>query len=156
MAQSLFSSQDTITQDWLLYIENEARGLSQLDDFGIQNYIDRELLNPEVKAYLHDEFSESDGDDSAAGLYLSFTESSAAAQAGLFGGWRKLKQKIRKIFCDVVGSFSGDIDWKDIIKAVLVALIPAFAGGIPALTLPIIIGLVASLMKYGYNQVCPS
>jgi hypothetical protein len=36
------------------------------------------------------------------------------------------------------------------------ALIPAFAGGLPVVILPILIGFIAILLKYGYAKVCPA
>ena len=47
------------------------------------------------------------------------------------------------------------VDIKDVVKTVLVALIPVFATGVPAALLPLIIGFVAYLMKYGVEKVCP-
>lgn len=171
MAQVLFNAAEGVTNDWLTYIENEARALSQSDEFTINSYADRELLNPEVQAYLQHEFSlgdqgQEDGFakahalESASGFALSFDQNKAlAGKASLFGFWRRLKEKVRKVFCFVVGGVideEGDLDWKEIIKLVLVALLPVFAGGIPAIILPIIIALIASLMKYGYASVCPA
>lgn len=161
MAQVLFNTAEALTNDWLTYIENEARALSQSDEFTINSYADRELLNPEVQAYLQHEFSpEAHALESASGFALSFDQNKAlAGKASLFGFWRSLKEKVRKVFCFVVGGVideEGDLDWKEIIKLVLVALLPVFAGGIPAIILPIIIALIASLMKYGYASVCPA
>jgi hypothetical protein len=48
-----------------------------------------------------------------------------------------------------------ELDIKDIIKNVLLALIPIFASGFPAAVLPIVIGLVAYLIKYGIEKTCP-
>jgi hypothetical protein len=115
-------------------------------------------LNPEVQQFLSEEFTESEEGTLPEMFNLNFNESKAiAAKAFLFGRWKRLKEKIRKIFCQVTGGLGdGDISWKDIISGVLLALIPAFASGIPALVLPIVIALVASLMKFGYSKVCPA
>lgn len=172
MAQLLFPSEDAITNDWLTYIEQEAKSLAQSDEFTIENYADRELLNPEVKAYLLATYSVEDNapDDVAytkdinfdiqgqESVALSFEQNRAlSGQATLFGWWKRIKEVVRKVFCEVAATISGDgdIDWKDTIKLILVALIPAFGSGVPAIVLPILIALLAALMKYGYNKVCP-
>ena len=69
--------------------------------------------------------------------------------------FRKLKTKVKQIFCNVVHGI-GELDTKDILKAVLLALIPAFAGGLLAAIVPIVIGLVAYLLKYGIEKTCPA
>jgi hypothetical protein len=170
MAQILFAAEAAVTTDWLTYVENEAQALSQSDEFAIDNYSDRELLNPEVQDFLENEFPFDDQEDSAftkavnfhsvslSEFALSFDQNKAiAGKAFLFGRWRRLKEAIRKVFCEVTLPIIGnpDFGWKDIIKAVLIGLIPVFASGLPALVLPIIIAFIASLMKYGYGKVCP-
>lgn len=158
MAQILFQNQDDVSNDWLFYIENEAKSLAQRDDFAIQNYIDREIYNPETQKYL--------ATDNVAAL-LSATNESEALHLNLIEGmkanflpdwirprYRKLKTKVKQIFCNIVHGI-GELDTKEIIKAVLLALIPAFATGLPAAVLPIVIGLIAYLLKYGIERTCP-
>lgn len=166
MAKILFNTEEAVSKDWLTYIENEARALSQTDEFTINGYADRELLNPEVQAYLQSEFATDDNEQedgfakavAASDFALSFDQNKAlASKAALFGFWRKLKEKVRKVFCLAIGGVinEDELDWKETIKLVLVALLPVFAGGIPAIVLPIVIALIASLMKFGYGKVCP-
>jgi hypothetical protein len=141
----------------------EAAALSQRDEFAIENYADREMLNPQVQEYLSTiEKSNTEKSTSHIGkLYLNFHQEAILKISfmdrlkSVFSG---LKGKVRKVFCQVVGSLEldKDIDWKKIIKAILLALVPAFAGGIPEIVLPIIIMLIAKLMKYGIDQVCPA
>lgn len=171
----LFKTQDDITDNWLQYIENEANSLAQRDEFAIQNYSDREILNPAMRSYL--EATDSDDDmegvvfaKAAGNVAMMTTELSALqldyaqeAQTITLPEWlrfrfRSIKKKVQKAFCAVVGKLidEGQLNVKDIIKAVLIALIPAFAGGLPAAVLPIVIGLVAYLLKYGYAKTCPA
>ena len=161
MTQLITSQQDA--DQWLAYVESEAISLSHLDEFSINNYVDSELLNPEVQDYLLNEYVDLGGEetlsDSIKNLSLSFAQNRIAGQeALLFGRWAKIKATIRKIFCTVIGTVlgDGDLKWKDIIKAVLLALIPAFGAGLPLITLPVVVSLVAALMKYGYQSVCPA
>ena len=46
------TSMTEVNQDFIPYIMNEANSLARLDEFEIDNYSDRELLNPEMKALL--------------------------------------------------------------------------------------------------------
>lgn len=160
MSQIIFNTANDVSQDWLFYIENEARSLAQRDDFSIDNYIDREAFNPDMATYL--------SADSSAALFKTMLQAPSVnlnlnlvqeMRANFLPDWlrprfKHLKDKIKKIFCQAVKEI-GEIDVKAIIKAVLLALIPVFAAGIPALCLPIIIGFIAFLLKYGYERTCP-
>jgi len=159
MAQTLFKDKAEVNDDWLFYIENEARALAQRDEFAIQNYIDREVFNPEVASYLLSKGASNlatvAGDVGAP--FLNYVEGikSGLLPNGLLPNFAKLKNKIKQIFCEVVRGIQ-DMDIKTIISAVLVALIPAFTGGLPAIALPIVIGLIASVLKYGLDKTCPA
>jgi len=159
MSQILFKNEADISNDWLFYIENEAKSLSQRDDFAIQNYLDREIFNPEMKSYLASDAVGRmlDAVNGTETLNLNLVE---GLKANVLPDWlrprfRKLKTKVKQIFCNVVHGI-GELDTKDIIKAVLLALIPAFAGGLLAAIVPIVIGLVAYLLKYGIEKTCPA
>jgi len=158
MNQVLFKNEVEITKRWLFYIENEASALMQRDGFAIQNYSDRELFNPDMEDYLStDEAGDAvDAFHDTESLNLNLIEEirTNAVPTKVRLRFRKLKTKIKQVFCDVVHSIEG-LDTKGIIKAVLIALIPAFATGIPALVLPIIIAMVAYLLKYGIEKTCP-
>ncbi|MFT3920493.1 hypothetical protein [Cloacibacterium sp.] len=176
MADIIFKTKDDVTDSWVQYIENESRSLAQRDEFAIQNYADREILNPAVQSYL--ETIDDDGDDivgeafakSAGNVAMMTTELEGfqlnyaqevqwlALPEWLRFRFRRIKKKVQKIFCAVAGELidGGELDIKGIIKAVLLALIPAFASGLPAAVFSIIIGLVAYLLKYGYTKTCPA
>ena len=165
MEEIIFKKEEDVTDKWLNYILSEANSIAQLDEFGINNYVDRQVSHPQLVDYLSKENIES---KLFSGLEMANIKPLALSLAQEINlnshlpDWlglrfNKLKKKIKKIFCEVTAAFlkEGKIDWKAIIGAILLALIPAFASGVPAIILPIVIGLVAQLMKYGYNQVCP-
>lgn len=158
MSQIIFKNENDVSQDWLFYIENEAKALSQRDEFAINNYIDREAFNPDMKSFLASSAAELAPKNitEAEPLSLNFAQGikANAMQTNLLFSFHGVKTKIKKIFCNVVRGI-GDIDTKGIIKAVLLALIPVFVGGLPAIALPIIIGLIAYLIKYGIDRTCP-
>lgn len=159
MTQILFNSKEDINNEWLFYIENEAKSLAQRDEYAIHNYLDREIFNPDMKNYLIS--------DDAATLLNEVNETETLSlnlREGMKANFlpdllrprfRKLKTKVKKIFCEVVTEI-GELDTKGIIRTVLVALIPAFATGIPAVVLPILIGLIAYLIKFGVEKACPA
>jgi hypothetical protein len=158
MAQILFQNDNDISNDWLFYIENEAKSLAQRDDFAIRNYLDREIFNPEIQSYLAQENVAAlfNAVNETETLHLNLTE---GMKSNFLPDWLsprflELKAKVKQIFCSVVHGI-GELDAKDIIKAVLVALIPAFLTGVPAAILPILIGLIAYLLKYGIDKTCP-
>lgn len=161
MSKALFKHADDITDHWLDYLHSEATSLSQREEFAIDNYADRELINPEMSSYLdgqHD-LENADASSLAGKFHLNFHQSMMAhihVLDKLKSRFSGLKDKVHKAFCKVVSAISSEkFDWKTVIKAVLVALIPVFAGGIPALVVPLIIALIAKLIKLGLEKVCP-
>lgn len=155
----LFENEGQITKEWLEYLELEASALAESStELEIDSYVDRELLNPQFADYLSlkevDDIILDVKDDDFEPIALNAMAMHKAFGNPNFGKFKKLKRKIRKIFCEVTKDING-MDWKTLIGAVLVALIPVFASGIPALLLPLIVGIVAQLMKKGYNAVCP-
>lgn len=158
MSQILFQQEADINIDWLFYIENEAASLAQRDEAAIRNYQDREMFNPEMQSYLASASVASllGGTRADEPLELNSKEK---ARARFLPDWlkprfRKLKAKVKDVFCDAVRR-AGETDTKSVIKAGLLALIPAFASGLPAAVLPIVIGLAAFLLRYGIDRACP-
>ena len=160
MDEILFKTEDDITDEWLTYIENEARSLAQREDFNIDNYLDREIFNPTVKTFLTDN-SEIENiidlkSDSPLSLNLEEQIKLSSINLPIRLNFRKLRRKVKKVVCDVltnIDDLSGK-SMKEIIQMVLTALIPVTIGGIPAILLPFIIGLIAKIMKRGINAVC--
>lgn len=156
-----------INDDLAFYIENKAQALSHHDTFAIQNYIDQEAFNPDVKAYLNSPQAATLLGDAPAtapmplaaqGLSLNLHQEVRFAMH--FPEWlrfrfRKFKGIVKTAFCGVVTTM-GDADLKTIIQAVLTALIPAFgAGGLPGIVGGLLIGFVALLLKGGIQAACP-
>lgn len=162
MSEFLITNESDIDDSLLFYIENEAHALSSRDEMAIDNYADRELFNPSMRNYLSSEQAInllSAEDDRMERLSLNFVQE--IRETAMLPDWlrfrfRRLKRKIKQIFCRIVREISGEFDWKTIIKAVLIALIPIFGGGIPAIAAPIIVWLLARLFKYGIDQTCPA
>ncbi|MCR9131850.1 MAG: hypothetical protein NXI08_04730 [bacterium] len=160
MDEILFKTEDDITDEWLTYIENEARSLAQREDFNIDNYLDREIFNPTVKTFLTDN-SEIENiidlkSDSPLSLNLEEQIKLSSINLPIRLNFRKLRRKVKKVVCDVltnIDDLSGK-SMKEIIQMVLTALIPVIIGGIPAILLPFIIGLIAKIMKRGIDAVC--
>ena len=84
MKTQLFQTADDIADNWQLYAANEALALSRLDDFEIDNYADREILNPDMQALLSEMPDTLIADAEEVPLTLSFAEARATAFA-LFG-----------------------------------------------------------------------
>jgi hypothetical protein len=162
MSDYLIQTAEDIDDRLLFYIENEANSLSSRDKLAIDNYVDRELFNPSMESFLgREEVASSLLPHGVELEALSLSHVQEIREQFHLPEWlrirfRQLKRKIKKIFCKIVAELGDELDWKKIIKAVLLALIPAFAGGVPALAAPIVIGLIAYLIKYGLSQTCPA
>ncbi|MGY6520143.1 MAG: hypothetical protein ACXIUD_00320 [Mongoliitalea sp.] len=158
MINYLIESENDINDNVLFYIEDQARLLLNLNEFDIQNYMDSELFNPEVLEFLEDESIakslENEPEIDNADLILNNFEKNFFLNIGKKIRFKKLKNKIRKIICKAIKEIK-DLDAKEIIGAILLALIPAFGSGIPALLFPFIIGFIALILKYGVDYVCP-
>jgi len=163
MAQELMTSMTEVNQDFIPYIMNEANSLARLDEFEIDNYSDRELLNPEMKALLEG-LQLPDEDQIVAGmvesipLTLSLMENRTTA---LFGGikakFRRMKRAIKRELCRILAELEedGTIDWPTIITAVLTAIAASFfAGPVGVIVLPILVALIAKIIRRGIDAVC--
>ncbi|SOE19665.1 hypothetical protein SAMN06298216_0168 [Spirosomataceae bacterium TFI 002] len=151
----------------LPYLESRAVAMSLSSDFdGFDRMLEAEYLNPDMQDFLSKEgFLEDEIElnikefSSLNSLFFVDSINSYSIDKMKFKrGFKKLKKKIHQAFCAVI----GDIDWsqfdtKAIIRLVIIAIIPALgaAAGLPIIVLPIIIALVASLIKYGIGKVCP-
>lgn len=158
MKQFLFENEKDISSEWLTYIENEANSLAKDSAFEIENYLDREVLNPEMEAFLNEEkVGEwiADADDEGI-LALDYRAALTVKNRSRKNSkkFKKLKSKIRKIFCKIVRETEG-IEIKDIISATIALILTGIGVGISPIILPIIISLVALLLKSGVDAVCP-
>ena len=175
----VINSATDVTDDNIASLSELAQNLSYQDDDVIQTITSSQVLDPEVQKYLASEEAlnmlreAADEEASAAGTdtvsadedfgLLVFPESISSAGniffriKSLFTG---LRRKVRRIFCQVVSALGSDedLDLKQIIKDVILALIPALAAstGLLPIALPIVVSLAAMLIKYGVSQVCPA
>ncbi len=157
--ETLFNSEDQITEEWINYLALEAAALAENSDEYIDRYMNRELENPLFIDFLDHEESEK--------ILINFKEEEienlnfSLAETLLINHrfrvrlpkFRKLKRAIKKVFCDVV-KVQVDGGIKDIIKAVLLGLIPVLGGGIAPVLLPFVVGYIAKLLKNGADAVC--
>jgi len=161
MIQFLFHKENDITRDWLFYIENEARSLSQRNEFAINNYFDREIFNPEMKKFLSSPFIammlDKLPDDDYEPMYLNLTEGYETHQIDEFYKPRflRLKKYGRQLFQETVFDME-DRPATEIIRNVLYAFIPVFPNGFPTVILPMIISFTASMIKYGVKMGYPA
>ena len=159
MATTTFANESDITDEWLTYISNEAISLSRLGNFEIENYADREILNPQFGAALdlipEGELSLIEKNEP---LKLSFFESRSADLLFLRRiRLRRAKARMRAVLCRILSALEEVevIDWKVIIKNVLLALAGAFFGGaLGVILLPILVSLIAMIIKNGLESVC--
>lgn len=161
MTQFLFQKENDVTRDWLFYIENEAKSLSQRDEFAINNYFDREIFNPEMKKFLTTEFIIEMLDkmpyEEYEPLFLNLTEGYETHQIDEYFKPRflKLKKYGRQIFQETVGELE-DQPTNEIIRRIIYAFIPVFPNGFPTAILPMIISYTAFMIKYGVKMSYPA
>lgn len=158
----IIKNEKDITDDWLNYLTEEVKKVSLSESSSdISNYADLEALNPLMHKALEDpnisNILKDENEELLEPIALDLQQIPKTKAFGLgFGWYKKLKRKIRKAFCSIVSTLEG-LDAKDIIKSLLIALVPVFAasGGIPAIVLPIVVAIVAGYLKYGVNSICP-
>lgn len=178
-----FKNEHDITDEKLEYLVNMSRELALKDDAIIMNTVDNTLKHPDVFHVLSDDKAMSEilkdepgappkamesltmtGGVDASNMFAAtmsdkMLESSAAFRMKIFGFWRRFKRMVRRAFCKVVSVLDDieNIDLKEIIKKVLVILIPALAAttGLMPVAVTIIVSLVAMALKYGVSRVCP-
>ena len=155
----MFNTKADITDQWLNYLEQEAQNLADHNSaLGIENYMDNEVLNPQMQELLESDDAldvEVLDNEMQEPLMLNAVAVNLAIRWPKWLRFRKLKRKIRRVFCSIVHELEG-LSWKDILKKLLVALIPAFAGGgVPGAILPLVVAFVALAIKKGFSAVCP-
>lgn len=143
-------------------ILNSAITLSQESEFDIENFADKVYDKPETIAFLENtkvaHFIESEqvgGSLTLKGVQHKAFVTSVHWDLGI--RFKKLKRKIKKLFCQIVDLLraSDSIDWKEVIKKVLAAIITALGLSLsPAVTI-IVVSLVALVLKKGIAFVCP-
>ncbi len=160
MTQYLFQKEVDVTNDWLFYIENEARSLAQRDEFAINNYLDREIFNPEMKKFLsYDyviDFLEKYPEKDFEPLYLNLYEGyeTHVIDEYLRPRFSQFKKITRQIFQETIYNLE-DKPIREIIKKVIYAYIPYFPQGFPSAFLPFIISYSAFMIKYGIKMAYP-
>ncbi len=158
--EKIFKSEVEVTDNWVNFLALEAAALSENSDEYIDRYMNRQLDNPQLKEYLDEESTDTilsafdDEENEPLNLNLTETLLFTPKFRIRLPKFRRLKRAIRKVFCEVITAHvDGDI--KDIIKSVLIGLIPVLGGGgIAPILLPIIIGYIAKLVKKGSDAVC--
>lgn len=150
--QSFYSNEADFTAEWLTEVDKDAQSIYSLDEKAIEEKIEEGFNNPEFVKMLNgldDRFFE-DGIDEQKSYEINKTARRPRTNK------EKFKDRIRKVFCKVVGKLDLDkAGIKGVIQSTLLALIPAFAGGIPAIALPVIIAIIVHFMKKGIKNVCP-
>jgi hypothetical protein len=159
----MITKEDQITSELLDSIMNEVSNLSELSDSEVEDYMDSDISNPEAQKYLTEMFPDQDTPASHPFSDVQQLESvhfpNPLKYFILKIQHRRLKAKVKKVFCTVLKKFVKEdgqkIDWKEVLGAVLIALIPALGGGIfGALVLPIVIGLILQVARRGYSSLC--
>ena len=175
----VIQTEDDVTDEQVAYLAGLADNLSHQGDFEINNYADSIVTSPDVQQALQmqttmDIITEGMPKNAAADFYYPSGDNSVVLALSdfqqdfflhglneklklLFSGFRR---RVKRIFCSVATALGSDndLDLKDIIKKVVVALIPVLAAttGLMAIALPIVVSLAAMLIKYGVNKVCPA
>ncbi len=154
----LFSQETDISEDWVDFIEAQALTLSEKDDFNIENYVDSEIQSPLVASFLDrndldDSFDEEENE--VFTLNLKAKEAFRSIPRKRRRRFANLKRKVREMFCRLA-PIIPELDLKEIIRKILIGLLPVFATGIPFIIIPVIIGIVASFIAKGVSVVCPN
>lgn len=151
----------TVSEKAIQEIRVKASLLKELDENALDQLADMEVFNADIQNFLQNVEL---GDDylslSEEGIMsFSVSEEKDFEVMGIFGRrLRRLKEELRRIICDVINGFgsNGLPSWDEIIRAVLIAVAASFfAGPMGTLLLPIIITIVARILKLGVAAICP-
>lgn len=168
---------EQVTDDQVAYLAGLAQTLATQNDFSIQNFADSAVTSPDVQSSLQVQSAVSLLEDvppqgaafdifNPAGNTIEMFALSLPQEHSIFPGlgdklkklFSSLRRKVKRIFCKVVAKLqTEDLDLKNIIRQVLLVLIPSFAAstGLIPIALPIVISLAAMLFKYSVAKVCP-
>ncbi len=143
----------------LSYIEDEAQKLSTYSEFEINNYIDKEALSLEMQNYLNSTYAEKNYHFQPTNLALTFYENIImVGHPPVLTGWfADTRDKVKKVVCQVTDTAlgNGSYNWKATIKNILENSDATLGNGrdLSAIVTPIIIGYIAKLIKFGYDEV---
>lgn len=159
MYTTTLQKKEQISPARLDYYTNEALMLSTKEKFAIQNYMDSEIMNPEVLDYIRlmekgTTLLADFGDEEP--LALNFHESITANSLfpDKFSGFKRLKKKIKQIFGKVVRlqMETGNIGIKPLMSYSISAMHSAL-GSNYQVVMPLLIGLIALFIKYGIDSL---
>jgi len=169
MSVQAFRSENELSPEMLDYLFEQAEDLSEQDDLAIENYADSEINNPDVEEVLLDaEFASLEQEEvEAEELVLTpkqrktFKERRAAKKElrsraeRRFKGFRK---KVHRAFCTVAQTLidSGAIDWKAVLRTVLVGALALIGIAFPVALIPVALAVLAQFLKRGYDALCPA
>ena len=158
-----FLSTENFNAQWQFYTENEVKELATKDIFTIDHYADSEIFNPDIQNFIleHGDMVRTVNAEMrntwALGLREKRQLKGMDPQIQL--RFQQLKTWLKQVICELLGS----IDWenkstKEIILLIITTLIPYFAatGGLPlpSVILPIMVALLAKILKLGVDAVC--
>jgi hypothetical protein len=158
---TIFQTAEDFNDNWQFYLENEIKSLANRDDFSIENYGDSEIFNPELTEFINQHQSIVNQVDLQPNEYfaLGLREKRQLRRVAshIQTNFKRFKAWLKRLICDLLGS----IEWEnsstmEIIRLIIIGLIPFFAatGGLPAAVLPIVISIVAEILKRGIDLVC--
>lgn len=160
-----FLTTEHFNERWQFYTENEVKELANKDTFTIDHYADSEIFNPDIQNFILEygdlfrTVSAEMPDTWALGFREKRQLKGIDPQVQL--RFQQLKTWLKQVICELLAS----MDWenkstKEIITRIITTLIPYFAatGGLPlpAVILPIVIAVIAKILKHGVDAVCTS
>ncbi len=167
MAVLAFKNEAELDQEKLDYYLQEAEVLAARDESAIRNYVDREINNPDLIEVLESDDSASldDNEGIHEELNLNFEQGKRLisrrqrrrlARLKSENRFKSFRKKVRAFVCKIVSETKETvpIDWKDVIKTLLLAGATALGIAFPVVAIPIAIGMIAIILRRGFNALC--
>ena len=161
MKTLLIEDQADITNDLLFYLSEMAEIKAKEESQSILNSIDLEILNPKIQEYLDSEEFDVDIEDDEfikraekVRLSLKFSQElkGIKIEERKRRRFKRLLRKIKKLFCKAVATGKDTIE--DILGDVISKVVKLVVRGIFTVFQPLIINILAFLIKEGVEIFC--
>lgn len=152
--------EENALEDYISKLENDVYAHQSLTEDGIEAYMDSPLLEDETKIYLdfiyQDEDLSKDDDYGLAEVKVNVASKFIdSVPRDRRVKWNKIKEKIRKIFCELRKVLDGVDNVRELIDKTLESLKKNILGGVPAIVSAIIVGLATFFINKLLKRICP-
>lgn len=149
-----FDNNNMLSKEWKDYAVGKMMSFMELSDEQLDHIIDSDLLNPMLSEPTRVSTPEGFSALHNKSTFGTMAIADIAIQEDGIRERKSFKAKVKEILCSMAEVIAKLDNLNGIISRVLLTLVAAFGGGIGALLLPVVVGLIVKFIKKGYEVFC--